>query len=508
VNTPDPHDIFIIGGGINGCGIARDAAGRGYSVRLVEMNDLAGATSSGSTKLIHGGLRYLEHYEFRLVREALKERELLWSMAPHIIRPLRFILPHHKGLRPAWLLRLGLFLYDHLGGRRLLPGTRAVNLRDGEEGEPLKADFTKAFEYSDCWVDDARLVVLNARDAADRGAEILTRTKVISAKRENGLWTVTTMTIDGVQQTHRARVLVNAAGPWVDTVLAEGLGSRSVASVRLVRGSHVIVPRLYDHERCYIFQNTDGRIIFAIPYEGNFTLLGTTDRDHEDDPGEVRISREETEYLCSAASAYFTKPVSTDDVVWSYSAVRPLYNDGASKAQEATRDYVLKTEREDGGAPLLNIFGGKITTYRRLAESALERIGGFLGPRGAPWTGEASLPGGNFGPTEFEGLLLALRADFPFLKASHARRLLRLYGTEAWSLLGDARSIGDLGVNFGNDLHESELRHLTRREWARDAEDVLWRRTKLGLRFSKEQTGALDRWLSEHSGDPEVRAAE
>ena len=508
MDTSDPHDIFIIGGGINGCGIARDAAGRGFSVCLAEMNDLASATSSGSTKLIHGGLRYLEHYEFRLVREALKEREVLWAMAPHIIRPLRFVLPHHKGLRPAWLLRLGLFLYDHLGGRRLLPGTRAVDLRRDEVGAPLKPDFTKAFEYSDCWVDDARLVVLNARDAADRGAEILTRTKVISAKRESGLWTVTTESGDGARRVHQARVLVNAAGPWVDAVLAEGLGRPDGASIRLVRGSHVILPRLYDHDRCYIFQNADGRIIFAIPYEEDFTLVGTTDRDHGDDPGDVRISREETEYLCSAASAYFTRPISPDDVVWSYSAVRPLYNDGASKAQEATRDYVLKVERGDGGAALLNIFGGKITTYRRLAEAALGRIQEVLGRRGEAWTGGAPLPGGDFGPEEFEVQLAGLRDGFPFLEARHARRLVRLYGTQARSLLGDARSIGDLGAHFGADLYERELIHLTEREWAVGAEDVLWRRTKLGLRFSDQQVSALDRWLRDRSRGRVAPAAE
>ena len=508
MDTPDPRDIFIIGGGINGCGIARDAAGRGFSVCLAEMNDLASATSSGSTKLIHGGLRYLEFYEFRLVREALKEREVLWALAPHIIRPLRFVLPHHAGLRPAWLLRLGLFLYDHLGGRLVLPGTRAVDLRRDEVGVPLKGDFTRAFEYSDCAVDDARLVVLNARDAADRGAEILTRTKVISAKRESGLWMVTTVAADGAQRIHRARVLVNAAGPWVDAVLADGLGHRDGASVRLVRGSHVVVPRLYDHDRCYIFQNPDDRIIFAIPYEQDFTLVGTTDRDHHGDPGEVRITPEETAYLCSAASGYFTKPVSPDDVVWSYSAVRPLYNDGASKAQEATRDYVLKVERGGDGAALLNIFGGKITTYRKLAETALGRIEESLGHRGAPWTAGAPLPGGDFGPGDFETQLAALRNDFPFLEAGYARRLMRLYGTEARALLGDAGSIADLGTCFGADLYESELRYLTGREWAAGTEDVLWRRTKLGLRFSGEQVAALDRWFTEMSGDRVAPAAE
>jgi glycerol-3-phosphate dehydrogenase len=508
VDASEPLDLFIIGGGINGCGIARDATGRGFSVCLAEMNDLASATSSGSTKLIHGGLRYLEHYEFRLVREALKEREVLWAMAPHIIRPLRFVLPHHKGLRPAWLLRLGLFLYDHLGGRRLLPGTRAVDLRHDPVGAPLKPDFARGFEYSDCWVDDARLVILNARDAADRGAEILTRTKVIGASRENGLWVVTTETGAGEQRVHRARVLVNAAGPWVDAVLADGLGRKDTASVRLVRGSHVIVPRLYDHDRCYIFQNTDGRIIFAIPYEQDFTLIGTTDRDHGDDPGEVRISQQETNYLCSAASAYFTKPIRPDDVVHTYSAVRPLYNDGASKAQEATRDYVLKTERGSDGETLLNVFGGKITTYRKLAETALGHIQDALGHRGAPWTGASALPGGDFGATDFESELAAFQAKYSFLAPDHARRLFRLYGTEARSLLGEAGSTEDLGHCFGTGLYECELRHLIRNEWAISAEDVLWRRTKLGLRFSDTEVSALERWLNARADDRLSPAAE
>ena len=502
------HDVFIIGGGINGCGIARDAVGRGFSVCLAEMNDLASATSSGSTKLIHGGLRYLEHYEFRLVREALKEREVLWSMAPHIIRPLRFVLPRHGGSRPAWLLRLGLFLYDHLGGRRRLPGTRVVDLRQDIVGHPLKDGFTKAFEYSDCWVDDARLVVLNARDAAARGAEILTRAKVVSAERADGQWTVTTEASDGERRTHQARVLVNAAGPWVDDVITKSLGPREAPSVRLVRGSHVIVPRLYDHDRCYIFQNADGRIIFAIPYETDFTLIGTTDRDHDGDPGEVRITEEETAYLCAAASTYFAQPILPADVRRSYSAVRPLYNDGASKAQEATRDYVLKTERGGDDAALINIFGGKITTYRKLAESAMKRIESVLGQRAKPWTQGTSLPGGDFDPREFDSLVETLRQDFPFIADAHAYRLCRLYGTDARPLIAAARCESDLGICFGADLFEVEVRYLMAWEWARTADDIVWRRTKLGLRLSGDQIAALDQYLREHVSPTNARAAE
>lgn len=501
----EPLDVFIIGGGINGCGIARDAAGRGYSVALAEMHDLASATSSGSTKLIHGGLRYLEHFEFRLVREALTERELLWRIAPHIIRPLRFVLPHHRGLRPAWLLRLGLFLYDHLGGRRLLPGTRALDLRADEAGVPLNPAFTRALEYSDCAVDDARLVVLNARDAADRGAEILVQTKVLSARRENGLWAVTIQSADGKQRVRHARLLVNAAGPWVDRVRVDGIADGGSARIRLVRGSHIVVPRLFEHDRCYIFQNDDRRIVFAIPYERHFTLIGTTDRDHAGDPGDVAITEEETNYLCAAAGAYFKKPIQPGDVVWSYSAVRPLYDDGSGQAQDATRDYVLKAD--DGGdapndgagaARLINIFGGKITTYRRLAESALGLIEETLGTRNPSWTENASLPGGDFGPEDFEDLVSRLRSDHPFLSAGLADRFARLYGTIAWTLLDGATDLSDLGACIGVDLYEAELLHLIDREWAVSAEDILWRRTKLGLRFTPEETARLQAWLRDH----------
>ena len=421
------HDIAVIGGGINGCGIARDAVGRGFSVLLAEMDDLASGTSSGSTKLIHGGLRYLEFYEFRLVREALMEREVLWRNAPHIIRPLRFVLPHAQGLRPAWMLRLGLFLYDHIGGRRLLPPTRTLDMRADPAGKPLKPLFSKAFEYSDGWVDDARLVVLNARDAADRGAVIRTRTKVAAARREDGLWVLALEDRNsGAVEEARARLLVNAAGPWVDHVLSETVGLRDAHNVRLVQGSHIVVRRKFDDPRAYFFQNRDGRIIFAIPYEDDFTLIGTTDRDYPGDPHEVRISEEEIDYLCAAASEYFAEAVRRADIVWTYSAVRPLYDDGASKAQEATRDYVLKAEGGHGEAPLLNAFGGKITTYRRLAEAMLEKIEGFLGRRGAPWTAAAPLPGGDFPATGFAAEAARLAADYPFPGAGPAGRPTRL----------------------------------------------------------------------------------
>jgi glycerol-3-phosphate dehydrogenase len=495
------HDIFVVGGGINGCGIARDAAGRGYQVYLAEMNDLASGTSSGSTKLIHGGLRYLEHYEFRLVRESLMEREVLWKNAPHIIWPMRFVLPHAVGLRPAWLLRLGLFLYDHIGGRKLLPATRSLDMTDDPAGKPLKPLFRRGFEYSDCWVNDARMVVLNARDAADRGAVIRTRSRVISARRDGDHWTigVEDLRTHAVDQVN-ARLLVNATGPWVDHVLSGAIGQNDVHNVRLVQGSHIVVPKKFDDPRAYFFQNKDGRIIFAIPYEGDFTLIGTTDRDYDGDPHRVKISEAEIDYLCNAASEYFSSPVRREDIVWTYSAVRPLYDDGASKAQEATRDYVLKSEGGDGTAPLINIFGGKITTYRRLAEAMLEKIEGFLGKKGAPWTARAALPGGDFPANGFASQVEQLKASYPFVDFGHARRLVRLYGTRARTVLGHARSAADLGRNFGADLFEAEVRYLMENEWAETAEDVLWRRTKRGLRLSREEASALDKFMRGAAG--------
>lgn len=492
------RDIFVIGGGINGCGIARDAAGRGYSVTLAEMNDFASGTSSGATKLIHGGLRYLEHYEFRLVREALMEREVLWAMAPHIIWPMRFVLPFHKGgIRPAWLIRLGLFLYDHLGGRKLLPATKSLDMRRDPAGKPLKPLFTKAFEYSDGWVDDARLVVLNARDAADRGADIMSRAKVVSVRREDGLWKVDVKeAATGIVKTVHARMLINASGPWVDNVLSNAAGKNQVHNVRLVQGSHIIVKKKFDDVRAYFFQNPDNRIIFAIPYETDFTLIGTTDRDYDGDPSQVKISDEETQYLCNAASEYFAEPVTKDDIVWTYSAVRPLYDDGASKAQEATRDYVLKLENKDGEAPLLNVFGGKLTTYRRLSEHALEKIGEAIGGKGAPWTGKSSLPGGDFAATGYEAEVRKLTTKYSFLSERQARRLVRLYGTKAYAILGDAKSMEALGQHFGGDLYKREVEWLMRQEWARTSDDVLWRRTKQGLHFSKEEAAALNDYMA------------
>jgi glycerol-3-phosphate dehydrogenase len=488
----DDYDLAIIGGGINGCGIARDAAGRGLRVFLCERADLASGTSSASTKLIHGGLRYLEHYKFRLVREALMEREVLWGIAPHIIWPRRFMLPHHKALRPAWMLRLGLFLYDHLGGRKQLPATKSLDLRTSEAGAFLRPEFTRGFEYSDCWVEDSRLVVLNARDAADKGARIATRTSCVSARREDRTWRLDLRDEgSGRLFSIRAGALVNAAGPWVAEVLSGVIRSGSKAAVRLVQGSHIVTRRLYAHDSCYVFQNADGRIFFMIPYEQDFTLIGTTDLDFTGDPLTVKTSEAEIDYLCAAANAYLRKPVTREMVVWTYSGVRPLFDDGATAAQEATRDYVLQLD-----APaLLSVFGGKITTYRRLAESALAQLQPFLpavSGRKAGWTGREKLPGGDFAMDGFAAQLEKTALRYGFLPAPQLRRLLRAYGTRIDDVLGAARNLADLGRDFGAGLTEAELRYLMRAEWACTAADVVWRRSKLGLRLSAAQIAAID----------------
>jgi glycerol-3-phosphate dehydrogenase len=483
-------DLAVIGGGVNGAGIARDAAGRGLKVLLVEQGDLASGTSSASTKLIHGGLRYLEYYEFRLVHEALAEREVLLRAAPHIAWPLRFVLPHHAGLRPWWLIRLGLFLYDHLGGRKILPATRSVDLRRDPVGAPLRPEYTRGFEYSDCWVDDARLVVLLARDAARHGADIRTRTRCTRARVVDGAWELTLG--DG---THcAARALVNAAGPFVSQVLDGVVGHNAPAPVRLVKGSHIVVRRLFDHDRCYIFQNKDGRICFAIPYEQDFTLIGTTDEDYSGDPSTVAISTAEEDYLRQAVGEYLRRPIEPEDIVWRYSGVRSLRDDGAGAAQEATRDYVLEVE---GTPPLLSVFGGKITTHRKLAEAAMAKLAPFFPGMAGSWTENATLPGGNFAWDGAQGVIEGVRARYPFLQEHTAHRLVRSYGTLASDMLGDARSIADLGPCFGADLTAREVTWLRTHEWARTAEDVLWRRSKLGLRMTAAQASHLASWMAQ-----------
>ena len=522
-----PVDLFIIGGGVNGCGIARDAAGRGLSVVVAEQGDLAQATSSASTKLFHGGLRYLEYFEFRLVREALEERETLLMAMPHISWPMRFVLPYDREMRfdgdtptgrlmailmpwmkkrrPAWLIRLGLFIYDRLGGRRILPPTRSLDLRQDPAGLPLQPRFQRAYEYSDCWVEDSKLVSLSARDAAERGARILTRTRVVSAQRRGDLWIVQSDGPGGAVS-HSARALVNAGGPWVEDVIRNVAGINSTEAVRLVRGSHIVTRKLYDHDRCYFFQGTDGRIVFAIPYEQDFTLIGTTDKDHADPSVSPVCTDEERDYLCHFASQYFAKPVTAADVVWSYSGVRPLYDDGAKSATAATRDYVLSLDAN--GAPLLNVFGGKITTHRRLAEAALAKLAPYFPAAKGPWTARVALPGGAFAPSAVADLTMDLRRKFGFLTGYWASRLIRAYGTEAATLLGGAASAADLGRDFGATLTEAEVRWLMQHEFARTAADVVWRRTKLGLRLTKDQIAAIDTFMDDVSAAaPDQRAA-
>ncbi len=512
----DIRDLLVIGGGINGCGIARDAAGRGLSVTLVEMSDLASATSSASTKLFHGGLRYLEYFEFRLVREALIERETLLRAMPHISWPMRFVLPYHKemrfeadtptsrlmsvvmpwmrGRRPAWLIRLGLLMYDTLGGRKILPGTKTLNLTNAPEGAPLNDAFTKAYEYSDCWVEDARLVALNARDAAQRGATVLTRTKVVSAKANNGVWTFTLQeATTGSQSTVRARMVVNASGPWVGQIMRQQIGSNSQDDVRLVRGSHIVTKRLFDHDKCYFFQGTDGRIMFAIPYETDFTLIGTTDQEHEDLTSKPICTPEEQAYMIEFVNAYLKDPISSDDVVWTYSGVRPLYDEGASSITAATRDYTLKLD-DSAGAPALNVFGGKITTYRRLAENALDKIGQRLNVAQGPWTAGVAIPGGDFPVGDVDKLIDDLRRDYAFLDGRWARRLIRAYGTDAKLIMGEAKTAADLGQDFGATLTAAEVDWLMAHEFARTAEDILWRRSKLGLRDT--DADSLDAYMT------------
>lgn len=490
--TASVFDLLVIGGGINGAGIARDAAGRGLKVLLCERDDLGQHTSSASTKLIHGGLRYLETYEFRLVREALAERERLMRLAPHIIRPLRFVLPHDDGLRPAWLLRLGLFLYDHLAPLRALPPSAGMSFAGRNSANPLQERLKRGFAYSDCWVDDSRLVILNARDAAERGATIRSRTSVESARRDGGNWVVTIRDmVTGGVETIRARILVNAAGPWVGETLTRTLGLGARAKLRLVKGSHIVVPRLYDGAQAYILQQPDRRIVFVIPYERDFTLIGTTEVAFDGAPGPVSISPDETRYLCECVNRSFRRPVSPQDVVWSYSGLRPLFDDAAATSSTVTRDYVLSLDESGEGPPALSVFGGKITTYRRLAEQVLARLARFL-PNLAPcWTDRFALPGGDFGAIGFDGFLRDFAQRRPFLKPETALRLASAYGTHADDLLGDAASLSDLGEFYGADLSRREVNYLVQTEWARTADDILWRRSKLGLRIECEGRARL-----------------
>jgi len=496
--TPSAVDLLIVGGGINGAGIARDAVGRGLSVLLVERGDLAGATSSASSKLIHGGLRYLELGEFRLVREALIEREVLMRMAPHLIHPADFVLPHDKSLRPRWMLRLGLWLYDHLGGREVLPASRRIDPRRDAMGAPLRPDVTAAFIYADCQADDARLVIANARDAARRGARILRGTELVSARREGALWRAELRATDGARSEVEARALVNAGGPWAMEVARRAGVEHGRGVLRLVKGSHIVVPRLYEGAQAYILQNDDRRIVFVLPFERDLTLIGTTETLFEGDPARVACTDEESVYLCRAVSRWFARPVSPGAVVWRYAGVRPLYEDHARSASAVTRDYVLLRDGNSPEAPMLSVLGGKITTHRRLAEHALERLG-LLGTD-RPWTASAPLPGGDLAGGTVETAAAALRSTYPWLDAPVADRLIRRYGSEAAVVLGDARRAEDLGEAFGASLTAREIDWLRREEWARGADDILWRRTKLGLRLTAAERTRLEEYLARGRG--------
>jgi len=495
-------DVLVVGGGINGAGIARDAAGRGLGVALCEQGDLGNYTSSASTKLIHGGLRYLEYYEFGLVRKALLEREVLLGIAPHIIWPLQFVMPHVKALRPAWMIRAGLFLYDHLGGTGSLPRSHGIPLRRHTAGEALRRDLVKGFVYSDCWVQDARLVVLNVMDAAERGATVWPRTRCVAAERRADHWAVTLRsTVDDTEWTVHARSIVNAAGPWVGGLLDDADGFASRHRVELVKGSHIIVPRLFDHGYAYIFQNTDRRVVFAIPYERDFTLIGTTDVPYTGDPADARTSPEEIEYLCDAVNHYFAEPIGPDDVISTYAGVRPLHDEsGSGSASAISRDYSLDLDTRR--APVLTVLGGKLTTYRKLAVEAIDRLAPLLGNDAAGWTGEASLPGGDLGEAGFDAFLASLQRRCPWLPAGMAWRLVRNYGARADDILADAASLGDLGRHFGADLYEAEVRYLIDREWAMTAEDVLWRRSKLGLQLTVEERAGVEDWMANGASEP------
>ena len=494
-DAPPPYDVIVVGGGVNGAGVARDAAGRGARVLLLEAGDLAQGTSSKSTKLIHGGLRYLEHYEFGLVREALKEREILWGIAPHIIRPLRFVLPYRDGLRPRWLLRLGLFLYDHIGGRKKLPGARSIDLKRHSAGAPLQPQYVRGFEYSDGWVDDARLVALNARDAADRGARVRTRTHVEMLRCEGGLWIVDARDDQGHRYRFTGRSVVNAAGPAVLDLLKRA-DAEPDHRMRLVRGSHIVVRKLFEHDYAYFFQLPDGRIFFAIPYERDFTLIGTTDQDHEGPASEAKASDEEIAYLCEGASLYFREPITPADVVWTYSGVRPLIEDGSGKPEAATRGYRIDLDVKEG-APLLTIYGGKITSYRHVAEAAVDELADHIPAlSGKHWTAKAALPGGDFPVTGATALKAEYKLAHPFLTAATVDRIVRAYGTDARRWLGDATGWDALGGEIAHGLSVAELRWMVTHEWARQPDDVLWRRSKLGLHFTPDEAARL----AEHTG--------
>lgn len=486
------YDIAVIGGGINGVGIAADAAGRGLSVFLCEKDDLASHTSSASSKLIHGGLRYLEHKEFRLVREALAEREVLLAKAPHIIRPMRFIMPHRPHLRPAWLIRTGLFFYDHLGKREKLLGSNNVYFKDDS---PLNSAITRGFEYSDCAVDDSRLVVLNAMHAREKGADIVTRTRCLSAQRVEDYWVVELENAQGSFKI-KAKALVNAAGPWVAQFIKQDLQLKSPYGIRLIQGSHIVVPKLYDGDKAFIMQNDDRRIVFAIPYLDQYTMIGTTDREYQGDPSKVQITQAETDYLLEVSNAHFKKQLTQADIIWTFAGVRPLCDDESDNPSAITRDYTLALSQETHDqAPLLSVFGGKLTTYRKLAESAMHQLNPFFPEMKESWTASEALPGGE-NMASAEQLAKEIRAQITDVSESLAKRWATSYGSRIWNILGESVSIDQLGLSFGHGLFAKEVDYLCRFEWVTTSEDILWRRSKLGLVFAQNEIDRLDAYLS------------
>lgn len=498
-----PYDLLVIGGGINGVGVARDAAGRGLAVMLSETDDLGGATSSASSKLLHGGLRYLEQFQFRMVRHALVEREVLLEAAPHIVWPLRFVLPHNRSIRPYWMIRLGIWLYDNLARRDSLPGSRRLDFRSGNDPAPLKPSFRRGFEYSDCWVDDARLVVLNAVDARDRGATILTRTQCTGAEWTGGYWEIQLQDrTSGEVRTERARMIVNAAGPWAESVAREVLRVEPAYRSRLVKGSHIVVPRLFDDERAYILQNDDKRIVFVLRFERDFTMIGTTDVPYEGDPSDVHIDDYEISYLCQVVSDHFVTPVAADDVVWAFSGVRPLFDDGYSSPSRATRDYSLEEHAASGGEELraLTIWGGKLTGYRQLAEAVMSRLSSAFPDMGKSWTEVASLPGGNLHPAGLDRFTRMLTQVYDWMPPELAVGYARRYGSLVHTVLGNAGSLDDLGEELSPGLYTREVEYLIRNEWARTPDDILWRRTKLGLRATEAGRERLDCLLRDRTG--------
>ncbi|MCT4715831.1 glycerol-3-phosphate dehydrogenase [Enterobacteriaceae bacterium H18W14] len=500
----ETKDLIVIGGGINGAGIAADAAGRGLSVLMLEGQDLACATSSASSKLIHGGLRYLEHYEFRLVSEALAEREVLLNMAPHIAFPMRFRLPHRPHLRPAWMIRVGLFMYDHLGKRTSLPAS--TGLRFGADSV-LKPEIVRGFEYSDCWVDDARLVLANAQMVTRKGGEVKTRTRATSARRENGHWIVEAQDIDtGETFTWRARGLVNATGPWVKDFFDDGLKLPSPYGIRLIKGSHIVVPRVHSQKQAYILQNEDKRIVFVIPWMDEFSIIGTTDVEYKGDPKAVHIDESEVKYLLDVYNEHFNKTLSREDVIWTYSGVRPLCDDESDSPQAITRDYTLDIHDENGKAPLLSVFGGKLTTYRKLAEHALDKLQAYYPKIGPAWTKGSKLPGGDI-TGDRDDFAAQLRRRYSFLSEGLARRFARTYGSNSELILKEAKSLEDLGENFGHEFYEAELRYLAEHEWVKRVDDAIWRRTKLGMWLTDEQQARVAQWLAKRNGKAQLSLA-